>query len=69
MARFTLAKKEKIQHGWKTELLEVAREKHGHFEPTEVTYAEFIEQIVAHYLSEIYAPYAEAQKSNATIQI
>ena len=57
MSRFELLKKKSTDHGWKPHLLELAREKYGHFEPTEITYEEFLEQLVSHHLSEIHKPY------------
>lgn len=57
MARFTLAKKRPASHGWKPHLLKLAREKYGDFDPSEVSYDEFIDQLVKHHLAEIHKPY------------
>ena len=62
MARFTLAKKRSASHGWKPELLALAREKYGDFDPSEITHEEFIEQLVQHHLAEIHRPYEPTNK-------
>ena len=65
MARFTLAKKRPPSHGWKPELLALAREKYGDFDPSEITHEEFIEQLVEHHLAEIHQPYETTDESRS----